>query len=331
LNDPNDNKGIFYILKQKHMCLILCGAGLFISLPSLLLKSKGFSDLAINASSSIGSILLTAGIIDLVLSISTIKKYINDVLNKSYEVCNLLKLYHEVLKKLRRDITVSILRKHFLIDEDDKFLNELSDSALSIVLLECYIKEYEVEIYFSFEGSYIKKRIVKRINYVNAGSRATKIEPIDTKYMIDIPGETIFNISECKVNGEPFVVETGREPVTDGSHGIYNIKCFCDFSYEIAKAKDKDKRDVWVEFTTDLLLPRDDIKSTIALRNPCEKFKIDYFYEPDGKNEVQLSGNVFCYDTKTKLKKSSSNHHLQMRVDGSMLPGEGAIVYFQIL
>jgi hypothetical protein len=285
----------------------------------------------------------TIGLLELVMSISTVKNYIRTSIDHMYQESFLNNLDENKLMEIREKATTVLLKKHFRIEKaGDKFLEELNQSILGDVLSDYYLKNYEIDVCFQFDDDprYITKVIQTSAEYAKTTSNCIEIEPFKSKKMITIPSrEDIYKINKLSVNGIEIDKGSYEKNTTkkDSGDPLFPVIYKNDYRIPIAK----DRMIFTVEQEVALLLPDNDPKTTFILNCPCEKMKVDYRFMHKNNERVKLDGSAFCSkriqkkgeETKkeSKISRSSSENKLTIRVNGSMLRGEGVVLFYQKL
>jgi hypothetical protein len=292
--------------------------GIIVLAVAAYLKSTQQPDILVGVITGIGGSLVTAAIVDFVLMISTIKDYALLMVNNAYTSEFLQEKGKGHLQVLRKRVTDALLREHYS-NFDEDFLRDLDGDLLTHVMADYYIEKYAVTVHFHFDDIRVYKTIIKTIKCVKLDDGVVDIRLISSRTMIDIPMETIFSVTECKVNKKDVPVQCKSEP-TKGS--IYNIRHYTDDKYSMTEDS------IVLDNTTELILPISDKNSTIRVSRLCRYFELDYIYT--GDKNVRLSGSAFCPDAKNKVYIELLHpKHLKITVDGYMLRGDGVALYFQ--
>jgi hypothetical protein len=323
MSKPDRIDRIRFILTKKWIVSLFILVGIILTLLSVFLNSKSAPEIWVSITSALAGSLFAVGLVDFIISFSTVNEYINKMVNCMHEVEYLEKLDSQELEKLRNNVIAVILKKNNI---DDLFLLETEKKTLQdLVSKDYYIDSHEIEVYFSFntDKSFICKTIITRANYIKTKKGSVSIRPIRSKIMIDISGQEIYKVKECAVNKKRYEIKTTHENI---SSGVYNTRYTNAFVHEI----NENEHTAYVEYTVELLLPLSDQKTTFVLDCLCKKMRVDYYFLPSGDRKVTLSGNAFCADAKRKVaRRYPHENHFQIEVEGSMLRGEGIALYYQ--
>ena len=325
MNRLNPNKPDRFILDKKFMVILFILGGIVFMLISGILSSKSVPEIWVSLSAAFGGSLFAIGLVDFIVSFSTVKEYIKTVVESMYDIEYLEKLDTRKLEKLRDDATIVILRKNFENNADDQFLLEMNRNTLKDIVSNYYIDDYEIEVYFNYDDTktYVHKKIITRAKYIKTIQGAVAIRPIRSKNMIDIPSKEIYAIKECSVNKNNYIVQNTLVKINSG---VYNVRLDNDFEYIIAE----NESIACVEHTVEMLLPSDDHKTTFVLSCLCKKMRVDYYFLPRDEQKVRIDGNAFCADATNKVNRRFPNeNHFQIEIDGSVLRGEGVVLYYQ--
>jgi len=169
--------------------IILVIFGLSCIVLSILASSFAWPTPSAGVLAAIGGSALAIGIVDLVVSFSTVLEYIHAVTMNLYHQDYLRKLSDTQLENLRKDVTAVILANHFTQETDNDFLLQLDENTLGTITSDYYLDSYDVRIHFSVDtaGATVTKRLFAKMVYIKTVPYTVEIAPIRDKNMVCIP------------------------------------------------------------------------------------------------------------------------------------------------